>query len=140
MVLGFIGGMILATVLVNFAGNLAIPYLGSVHGGNLVGLIGWIAGMWIMALVALSLVRRSFNLVFELPDRVVRWIGHHGEQLGEQQDEPESARRFFAAYARFSGSGATRAIKLPRRDKKGPASVENVKGLSGGDTEDKMNK
>ena len=94
-----------------------------------------------MALIALSLVRRSFDLVFELPDRVVRWIGHHGEQLGEHQDEPESARRFFAAYARFSGMGIGKGIKIPGfGGEKTGSSVENVKDLSGGGKDKKPNK
>ena len=80
-----------------------------------------------MALIALSLVRRSFNLVFELPDRVVRWIGHHGEQLGEHQDESESARRFFAAYGRFAGAGKIPKFQMPGGSGKNPKlSVKNA--------------
>ena len=45
MILGFIGGIILATVLVNFAGNLALSYLSRVHGNNFVGIIGWLSSM-----------------------------------------------------------------------------------------------
>lgn len=117
MILGLIGGMVLSAVLVNFAGELASPYLQQVHGNNAVGLIGWIAGLWVMALITLTLVRRSFNLMFELPDRIVRWIGHSGEHLGENQDEPDNARRFFAAFGRFEGmKGATPLKDPPDKD------------------------
>ena len=103
MVVGLWGGIILSRVLVNFAGQISIPFLATVHGSNLVGIVGWLAGMVIMALIALSVVRRSFNLIWELADRVIRWIGHSGEQLGESQDEQDIKNKFFMAYSAVKG-------------------------------------
>ncbi len=103
MVVGLWGGIILSKVLVNFAGQISIPFLATVHGSNLVGVVGWLAGMVIMALIALSVVRRSFNLIWELADRVIRWIGHSGEQLGESQDEQDIKNKFFMAYSAVKG-------------------------------------
>ncbi len=77
--------------------------MATAHGENVVGLVGWITSIVIMALVGLSIVRCSFNLIWELPDRVVRWIGHSGEQLGKHQDEQDVRRRFFAAYDKAVG-------------------------------------
>ena len=103
MVVGLWGGIILSRVLVNFAGQISIPFLATVHGSNLVGIVGWLAGMVIMALIALSVVRRSFNLIWELADRVIRWIGHSGEHLGESQDEQDIKNKFFMAYSAVKG-------------------------------------
>jgi conjugal transfer/type IV secretion protein DotA/TraY len=57
MVVGFIAGMFLSTVLLNFVGELATPYFEQVHGNNMVGLIGWTSGVFIMGSLALSIVR-----------------------------------------------------------------------------------
>lgn len=89
MVVGFIGGMVLSGILVNFIGELATPYFSQVHGDSIVGIIGWAAGVFIMGSLVLSIIRRCFNLSFELADRVVRWIGHSGEHLGEKDEEQE---------------------------------------------------
>ena len=104
MVVGFIGGMVLSGILVNFIGELATPYFSQVHGDSIVGIIGWAAGVFIMGSLVLSIIRRCFNLSFELADRVVRWIGHSGEHLGEKDEEQELRHRFLGLAGKFGGT------------------------------------
>ncbi len=104
MVVGLIGGIVLSGILVNFVGELATPYFTQVHGDSVVGVIGWAAGVFIMGSLVLSIIRRCFNLSFELADRVVRWIGHSGEQLGERGEEDDLRHRFIGLAGRFKGT------------------------------------
>jgi hypothetical protein len=58
---------------------------------------------FIMGSLALSIVRRCFNLSFELADRVVRWIGHSGELggTGGQGIEEEVRQQFTGLADKF---------------------------------------
>ncbi|SMN00836.1 IncI1 plasmid conjugative transfer integral membrane protein TraY [uncultured Candidatus Thioglobus sp.] len=125
MVIGLFGGLILSKVLVNLAGNIATPFFATVHGDSAVGLIGWVAGMGIMALIAMSLVRRSFGLMHELPDRVIRWIGHSGEHLDESADERDVGSKFFGAYGRIGGQNLQKMMEGVK-DNNTPSSVANA--------------
>ena len=116
MVFGLIGGILLSGILVNFAGELATPYFTQVHGDSVVGVIGWAAGVFIMGSLVLSIVRRCFNLSFELADRVVRWIGHSGEHLGEHQEEQDLRHRFIGLAGRFKTVGGR--LPAPNADTK----------------------
>ncbi|SMN10575.1 IncI1 plasmid conjugative transfer integral membrane protein TraY [uncultured Candidatus Thioglobus sp.] len=125
MIIGLFGGLILSKVLVNFAGNIATPFFATVHGESVVGLIGWVAGMAVMGLIAMSLVRRSFGLMHELPDRVIRWIGHSGEHLDESADERDVGSKFFGAYGRVGGQNMQKMLEGSQSGDK-PGSVSNA--------------
>ena len=132
MIVGFIGGMVLSSVLINFVGELATPYFAQVDQGHTVTVIGWAAGVFVMGSLVLSIIRRSFNLSFELADRVVRWIGHSGEHLGEKGEEEELRHRFLGLAGKFGGSSGKPAMSevdsVKDGDSEPPKSDEGEKG------------
>lgn len=49
-------------------------------------IIGAFSMLLIMTYMHYQLAIRSFKMINELPDRVVRWFGQGGEQLGEAEE------------------------------------------------------
>jgi hypothetical protein len=50
------------------------------------GPIGWFVGVGILTYIHWQLALRSFALIHQLPDRVTRWFGQGGENLGEEHE------------------------------------------------------
>lgn len=78
MILGFILGMqllIVAVGMLNFGFSSTLTM--SLSSG--VGPFGLISIIMIYAGIAVGLVHESFSLIYLLPDKVLRWMGAHGE-------------------------------------------------------------
>ncbi len=78
-------------------------------------------------------------MTWELPDRVVRWIGHSGEHLGEDNDEAGMKQKFFAAYTKVGvGAGnVAQSLKGKGKDNVGNNSIEDASGGNGETTKNK---
>lgn len=96
MVFGFIAGTILSHVglwLLNqgfgHAWGMAyandLPYLVGYFNYGLGAVWGLIAALTIYVGFVLAIVNKSFALIYEIPNKVLRWIGGGIEQLGEGQ-------------------------------------------------------
>ena len=70
-----------------------------------------------LALV-LAIVRKSFALIHLIPDRVLRWIGGHGEQLGESQIADQGE-----ALAGSAGGNASQMLNAAK-----PSAAQGAKG------------
>lgn len=69
------------------------------------GLTQAIAGCIIYTVVMISVIHRVFTLIHVVPDRILRWIGGGGNELGEQANSMES----FSAGKVGAGLMATKA-------------------------------
>src|SRR3546814_8777921 len=78
--------MTLLPIFLNAVNRLIVPAFFAAQGTSTVGLIGLLASIGIMAYVHWQLMTRTIALITDLPDRVTRWFGMPGENLGESQD------------------------------------------------------
>ncbi len=92
MILGFIFAQKLLMVAIGmlnfgFAGTLTM----SMNGG--IGLFGFCCVIMLYAGIAVSLVHEAFSLIYVLPDKVLRWMGEHGEDshAGQLAKDAESS-------------------------------------------------
>lgn len=60
--------------------------------GNGYGFLGIITMMVVTAYLHWQLAIRSFSLITQIPDRVTRWFGQGGEQLGEENEAQKSTQ------------------------------------------------
>lgn len=95
----------------------------SVMMGN-VGVIGRIVMIIIMTYLHYQVAVRSFTLITQVPDRVTRWFGQSGENLGEGSDAERSTTAIVA------GIG-TRTESLARGSAKPQQQGDKQKGGSG---------
>ena len=58
----------------------------SVFSGHTAGPIGLVVMVIIMTYLHYQMCMRSFSLITQVPDRVTRWFGQGGENLGEEKD------------------------------------------------------
>lgn len=66
------------------------PAVASAIAANWSGLIGGIVMMMMLSYLHYQVAIRSFNLITQVPDRVSRWFGQGGEQLGEEHEAKQS--------------------------------------------------
>ncbi|BBB15603.1 Dot/Icm secretion system protein DotA [Candidatus Rickettsiella viridis] len=91
MVFGFIFGIILSYVsisLLNQGFSIALRFMGGLgqdwlH-GDILGLVSQTTLMIIYTSVILALVNRSFGMIYEVPNKVMRWIGAQAENTPEE--------------------------------------------------------
>lgn len=86
MVFGFIFGIILSYIsisLLNQGLSIALRFMGTLS-GDILALVSQTTLMIIYTGVILALVNRSFSMIYEVPNKVMRWIGHHPENTPEE--------------------------------------------------------
>jgi len=113
MIFGFIGGIILSYIgiwLLNASFLKGISgLLVTVQGGSpSIGPIAFIAMLIIYTLIAVAVVQKAFDLIYIIPDKVLRWLqGGFSESLGaETAGRMEQAARssFTAGAGRVGGA------------------------------------
>lgn len=97
-----------------------------------------IAGCILYVVVMVSVIHRVFTLIHYVPDRILRWIGGGGNDLGEQAQgiESFSAAKTIGAAAAMNQIGhvsqsvgqGIRALNLRRADK---ANADNIRAEEG---------
>lgn len=55
-----------------------------------VGPIGWVVMIVLVTFIHYQMAIRSFSMITQIPDRVTRWFGQGGENLGEERDSEHS--------------------------------------------------
>lgn len=86
MVFGFIFGIILCYVAIsvfNRGFSIATQYLNE-YNGDIFSIIYQLAMMAVYTAAVLAIVNRSFAMIYEVPNKVLRWIG--GQQEGGQEE------------------------------------------------------
>lgn len=86
MVFGFIFGIILSFIsisLLNQGLNVALRFMDGLS-GDFLGIVSQTTLMIIYTGIILALVNRSFGMIYEVPNKVMRWIGHHAENTPEE--------------------------------------------------------
>lgn len=83
MVAGLIGAFVIMWYSGQILRMLLMPMMQGIYTDTLLGITSLLAMIFILFVSATVIVKRSFELVHELPDRALRWIGGAGEQLGE---------------------------------------------------------
>lgn len=95
MIFGFIGGIILSYVgiwLLNQGFGMAWSYANGAR--DMLGLAYMVATFSIYMGIVLAIANRSFALIHELPDTILRWIGGPQEQKGAAHALEEVKGRF----------------------------------------------
>lgn len=86
MVFGFIFGIIISYIsisLLNQGLSVALRFMGGMS-GDFLGLVSQTTLMIIYTSLILALVNRSFSMIYEVPNKVMRWIGAHPENTPEE--------------------------------------------------------
>lgn len=86
MVFGFIFGIILSYIsisLLNQGFSIALGFMGDLK-GDFLALVSQTTLMIIYTGLVLALVNRSFSMIYEVPNKVMRWIGAHPENTPEE--------------------------------------------------------
>lgn len=90
MVLGFVCSIVLMKPLGYFINSTFMGVFAMNVNPSPFGITQMIAGCIIYVVVMVSMVHRVFTLIHVIPDRILRWIGGGGNELGEQATGMES--------------------------------------------------
>ncbi len=115
MVFGFFASMLLMIVMGMTVSLLFIPFMSSMIGDTFTGLISFIALLAILTGLIIQIAHRAYGLIHELPDKILRFIGGGGENLGEASHEQQNRGFFLGAASKASGA----AEKASSRDSGG---------------------
>lgn len=110
-------------ILLRVVNELSVPAFFIAQGVSPVALVGLCAGLLLDAYIRFQLTVRTISLVTDLPDRISRWYGANGENLGETH-HAEAAKGVVAGAALNAGRqvGGDIAARLGRR---GPKQLED---------------
>lgn len=85
MLMGMVAGIFLVDPMVDFVNDMFYFVFQSTQQDTMTGLFIIFGICSVYATLVLAIVRKSFALIHIVPDRVLRWIGGGGEQLGESE-------------------------------------------------------
>lgn len=118
MIIGFISAIALTFVavwIINTGFSHVISYMQdtSVYTGW-AGMYAFFFAMLIYVTMYLSVVEKSFNLIYILPDKVLRWIGGHPESVGQEAAgwAEESKKKIGEAGDKTSAAGVEASKKV----------------------------
>jgi len=117
MLFGFFASMVLMIVMGKVVSFLFLPAMSSMNAGNVAGIVTYFAMLGIFTAIIIQIAHRSYGLIHEVPDKVLRYIGGGAENLGEASNE-QASRQIFVG-------GAAKAIDGTQRQK-------NMMGMQGG--------
>jgi hypothetical protein len=90
MVLGFLISILLIRVMITFIKITIFPLMDSMLGNNGIGSGGSfapLAQLFIFEYIIISIISQGFQLIYILPDNVMRWIGGATESTGGRATE-----------------------------------------------------
>lgn len=120
MLIGFLASMMLMVVMGKAVQLIVIPAITSANGADgFSGLATIIGGIAILTLLMIQVAHRAYGLQTELPDKILRYIGGGGEQLGENDNEHQGRRIFVAGASIGTGGlqrGASNVAPPPSKD------------------------
>lgn len=83
VVFGFIGALIAAPVVINGFNQIFFPVFKLAMVGSMIGLVSSLVMVIIYFGTMTFLFHKMFGLAGEIPDKILRWVGGGGEQMGE---------------------------------------------------------
>lgn len=105
MIFGMFGGMIIAIIVGKVAMSAFVPMALSVSGDRFIGVITIVGFVIILCMMMVSIMHRSYGLIHEVPDKVLRYIGGMSETLGEAQAEQQGRTMVVGAVSKISQTG-----------------------------------
>tara|TARA_R100000687_G_scaffold83635_1_gene87899 strand:- start:4993 stop:7323 length:2331 start_codon:yes stop_codon:yes gene_type:complete len=133
MLFGLFASMILGFVLFKVLGFLFVPWLSTRFGDEVSAMIWMIGGLGLFSIVMIQIAHRTFGLIHEIPDKVLRYIGGGNENLGEAGSEKEGRAFFVGSVAKVSaGANAAKAVAKHPLAKATPSVKATAGGLSDG--------
>lgn len=91
MVLGFISALVVMDVAGSIVNEMFLAAFASGKSpSSLTAVVGIIAGCLMYATFMLSIINRVFSLIHVVPDKILRWIGIAGGELGQEAHAIES--------------------------------------------------
>lgn len=106
MVFGFFFASAICTLLGTFFVQQLPAALANVQGNSSTGPFIIFGVLCVTALILLGLVQGSFNLIHEIPDRVINWFGSHINSGSFARTMDASAGSQAQGIARWAGNGA----------------------------------
>ena len=130
MVIGFFTGVEIMSLLGTTVGESLGVFLGNSMGGVSWNPVTWFASAVLASVISVGLIHKVFGLITGLPEKVFRWVGGQGAQLGGG-DERQARSRFTGAAGIVNrpqkiGGGAGGAAAG------GAAAAEGVDAAAGG--------
>jgi conjugal transfer/type IV secretion protein DotA/TraY len=87
MVMGFFFASAILTLMGTFFAQQFGPALANVQGDTFTGPFIMVGTLFVVMIVLVTLIQTVFNLIYEIPDRVIAWFGHGMEaRLAQQMD------------------------------------------------------
>lgn len=114
MVLGFFFASAILTLMGTFFLRQFGPALANVQGDTMTGPFIMIGALGVVMVTLIGLVQTVFNLVYEVPDRVISWFGH-GLEARMAQNMDRSIESKMEGMARWGGNSAlAEVVKGPK--------------------------
>lgn len=129
MLAGFYASMPLMIVMGKITLLLFYPFMTSMIGDSLTGIISFVGIMAVFTGLIISIAHRAYGLIHEIPDKIFRFIGGGVENLGEASNE-QGSRQVFIGGAANMGRGM-KAPK-PKPNNNGPSPKKTDGELSKG--------
>lgn len=130
MLFGLFASMLLMIAMSKVVILLFYPSMSSMGSGHIAGIASYFGTLAILVFLIINIAHRAYGLIHEIPDKVLRYIGGGGENLGEGEQERQGKAFFIAGAAKLEGGAA----KGMQRE-----AVQGSKNGGGGDG-DKDNK
>lgn len=141
MVFGFIFGIILSYVALsvfNRGFSIAVQFLAE-YNGDIFSIVYQTAMMAIYTAAVLAIINRSFSMIYEVPNKVLRWIGGHPESgheesmlQGIRQQHDGDARQLAPTMQPISDRLAAASQLANASEEAGQTSASSSGGGSGG--------
>jgi len=106
MVLGYFFAIALSTLLGTFLVQQYSTALANVQGNTNTGLFIWIGAVAVFCIMLFGLVQSTFNLIHEVPDRVISWFGQGSSQGSFARGMDSEVKGQTQQMAQWSGRGA----------------------------------
>lgn len=106
MLMGMILGMFMVEPLVMMINDTFFYAMSSVQAGSVTMLFSFVGYAALYVSLILTVVNKCFSLIHVMPDKVLRWIGGGGEQLGEGSARDHAKGTVAAVAATAAGSAS----------------------------------
>lgn len=105
--------------------QLFTPAIQNVQSDSVTGLVSIIAIISVYVSICLTLLHTSFNLIFQIPDKVMEWIGGSEIATGQgSEQEQRNALNNLANYIRDAGRSGRGGPELPSGGGGGKNSIQ----------------
>lgn len=126
MVFGYFAAVLIMWGVAGWIGKGYQTFTAGLQAETFTGIFGLIAMLAVLAGLMIAVAHMAFGLIHEVPDRVLRWIGGSGAQLGESGGESKASQGFTAV------GGIVQSSRPPHGATGRPDAPRSPKGKGGG--------